>query len=59
MEGVKCKLDLADGQAIATAKENCNGLRISATHQGQTASQSFQFRYNMDNNVFYADRWPL
>ena len=59
MECVQFKLDLAEGQTIDTAKENCNGLRISATHQGQTASQSFQFRYNMDNNVFYADRWPL
>lgn len=59
MECVQFKLDLAEGQTIATAKENCHGLRISATYQGQTASQTFQFTYDMDNNIFYADRWPL
>ena len=59
MECVQFKLDLAEGQTIDTAKENCHGLRISATHQGQTASQTFQFVYDMDNDIFHADRWPL
>lgn len=59
MECVQFKLDLAEGQTIVTAKENCHGLRISATHQGQTASQTFQFVYDMDNDIFHADRWPL
>ena len=58
MECVQFKLDLAEGQTIDTAKENCHGLRISATYQGQTLSQTFQFVYDMDNDIFYANRWP-
>ena len=58
MECVQFKLDLAEGQTIDTAKENCHGLRISATYQGQTLSQTFQFTYDIDNDIFYANRWP-
>ena len=58
MECAQFKLDLAEGQTIDTAKENCYGLRISATYEGQTMSQTFQFIYDIDNDTFYADQWP-
>lgn len=59
MECAQFKLDLAEGQTIDTAKENCYGLRISATYEGETMSQTFQFIYDIDNDTFYADQWPL
>lgn len=59
MECAQFKLDLAEGQTLDTAKENCYGLRISATYEGETMSQTFQFTYDIDNDTFYADQWPL
>lgn len=59
MECAQFKLDLAEGQTLDTAKENCYGLRISATYEGETMSQTFQFIYDIDNDTFYADQWPL
>ena len=39
-------------------KETIYDLRISATYEGETMSQTFQFAYDIDNDIYFADQWP-
>ena len=58
MECGQFELDLAEGKTPDDAKDLIYDLQISATFEGETMSQTFQFAYDIDNDIYFADRWP-
>lgn len=58
MECGQFELDLAEGKTVEDAKDLIYDLQISATFEGETMSQTFQFAYDIDNDIYFADRWP-
>lgn len=58
MECGQFELNLAEGKTADDAKDLIYDLQISATFEGETMSQTFQFAYDIDNDIYFADRWP-
>ena len=54
---LKYKIELADGQTPETLQANAGGLKVTTTVDGEEVSQTYQFNYDADANLYWSDVW--